>query len=92
MCEPLQQSKNFTKYNNEVFNENSLFQVTKVNEDFKKKIEDLQVEMKKFKAVFLKQENRIKGLESKLASLGTDPSSVPDGSDVSLALIDRLDV
>lgn len=55
-------------------------EVTKVNDDLKKKIDDLQTEMKKFKAVFLKQENRIRGLEGKLAaakagSAGADPDA-----------------
>ena len=57
-----------------------LLQVTKVNDDLKKKIDDLQTEMKKFKAVFLKQENRIRGLEGKLAALNTSGSGA--GSDV----------
>lgn len=46
-----------------------LFQVTEVNKDLKKKIDELQTEMKKFKAVFLKQENRIRGLETKLTNM-----------------------
>lgn len=45
------------------------FKVTKVNDDLRKKVEDLQAEMKKFKAVFLKQENRIRHLETKVAEL-----------------------
>lgn len=51
--------------------------VTKTNDDLKKKIDELLLEMKKFKAVFLKQENRIKNLEGKLSSLGVDPTTVP---------------
>ena len=47
----------------------SLFQVTKTNDDLKKKIDELQTEMRKFKAVFLKQENRIRGLEGKITSI-----------------------
>lgn len=50
--------------------------VTKVNDDLRKKIEELQSEMKKFKAVFLKQENRIRMLETKVAdqTSGQPPS------------------
>ncbi|XP_037796752.1 coronin-6-like [Penaeus monodon] len=44
-------------------------EVTKVNDDLRKKIDELQSEMKKFKAVFLKQENRIRVLETKLGEL-----------------------
>ena len=44
-------------------------QVTKSNDELKKKIEELQTEMKKFKAVFLKQENRIRSLEGRLTSM-----------------------
>ncbi|KAB7493596.1 Coronin-6 [Armadillidium nasatum] len=45
--------------------------VIKSNDDLKKKVEDLQTEMKKFKAVFLKQENRIRQLETKLSELSS---------------------
>lgn len=51
-------------------------EVLKVNEDLRKRIDELQSEMKKFKAVFLKQENRIRVLENKLGELtgtGTQP-------------------
>ena len=46
----------------------------KANDDLRKKVDDLQTEMKKFKAVFLKQENRIRVLENKLSEL--TPSAV----------------
>lgn len=50
--------------------------VTKNNDDLRKKIEELQSEMKKFKAVFLKQENRIRMLETKVAEqTGGQPPS-----------------
>lgn len=52
-----------------------VLQVTKTNDEQKKKIEELQMEIKKFKAVFLKQENRIKSLEAKVSCLGADPGS-----------------
>ncbi|RXG68546.1 hypothetical protein Avbf_01621 [Armadillidium vulgare] len=52
--------------------------VIKSNDDLKKKVEDLQTEMKKFKAVFLKQENRIRQLETKLSELS---SLAPEDSD-----------
>lgn len=44
-------------------------EVSKVNDDLRKRIDELQAEMKKFKAVFLKQENRIRGLENKLGEM-----------------------
>ncbi|KAK4287225.1 hypothetical protein Pmani_039700 [Petrolisthes manimaculis] len=51
-------------------------EVTKVNDDLRKRIDELQTEMKKFKAVFLKQENRIRVLENKLGEL-VGPGSTP---------------
>lgn len=48
-----------------------LSKVIKSNDDLRKKVEDLQTEMKKFKAVFLKQENRIRHLETKLSELSS---------------------
>lgn len=47
----------------------SVWQVSKVNDDLRKRIDELQAEMKKFKAVFLKQENRIRVLENKLGEM-----------------------
>ncbi|XP_076046962.1 protein coronin isoform X2 [Oratosquilla oratoria] len=47
-------------------------EVVKQNEELKKRVDELQAEMKKFKAVFLKQENRIRNLESKLSEKTTD--------------------
>ena len=47
----------------------SVQQVSKVNDELRKRIDELQNEMKKFKAVFLKQENRIRGLENKIGEL-----------------------
>lgn len=49
-----------------------------MNDDLRKRIDELQSEMKKFKAVFLKQENRIRVLENKLGELvgpGTTPAT-----------------
>lgn len=40
-----------------------------MNDDLRKRIDELQAEMKKFKAVFLKQENRIRVLENKVGEL-----------------------
>lgn len=51
-------------------------EVTKVNDDLRKRIDELQTEMKKFKAVFLKQENRIRVLENKLGEL-VGPGATP---------------
>ncbi|XP_066942237.1 coronin-6 isoform X2 [Macrobrachium rosenbergii] len=52
-------------------------EVCKINDDLRKKIDELQSEMKKFKAVFLKQENRIRGLENKLSELTGTPVAPP---------------
>jgi len=54
-------------------------QVTKSNDELKKKIEELQTEMKKFKAVFLKQENRIRSLEGRLTSMADQQPKEEEG-------------
>lgn len=57
----------------------------------RKRIDELQAEMKKFKAVFLKQENRIRGLENKLAEMtGSGSGTTSTQQQQQVSFITRL--